>query len=303
MNRERKPPISISEMKNGGKPPPQPGNLTYVETPNPGGGGEGERPVARSFKGKMNYTQLLIAVGLSVLAFLVISNFTLASKGDARILLDNQVLLESTQVALEGSVIGLQGNLSSESQRIENLISTQATYDSQLSGLSNTLSSLGSKITGVESSIASLDTRVGALEDAEPEYPVVNSLDYYLTEVSGDCKLHVTSSMDGIFIARVTLVYEDPYPIGDAWAYIDDALWAFYQNIGTSRVFSPELRLTNAGQWEVTSISFYTRGFDLKAEEAETKSILFYVPKGGYITYVEVLPGTVVTSSGEDNEI
>lgn len=295
MNRERKPPISISEVKNGGKPEPQKGSLSYVEKPSSGDDG----PPTRS-KGKVNYTQLVIAVGLSVLAFLIISNFTLASKSDALALLDNQILLEGKQIGLEGSIASTQSGLATESQRIENLISTQATYDSQLSGISGTLGTLGGKITGAESAIASLKIRVTELEDAELEYPIVNSLDYYLTRSPGGYKLHVTSSVSGIFISRITLVYTTPYSI--AGASINEAMKTFRDEIGDDRDFVGSFRWTGS-EWEVLSISFYTGGFSLDAGEKDIFNVSFEGPEGGYVAYVEVLPGTVVTSNGEDNEI
>lgn len=198
----KKPPISISGLKNGGKVEAQKGPLSYAGESSSGGeGGSGSRRVSKS---GINYTQLVIGVGLSILAFFVISNFTLASKGDVLTLLDNQILLEAKQGALETEV-------SSGTQGIENVMSAQAVTDSQLSSFSNSISNLVNKMTVVEDGVTSLGDRVTALEgnlgegDEDGDGSAVGGfLDYYL---EGD-RLHVSVGKTGWYIMKFILVPE-----------------------------------------------------------------------------------------------
>jgi hypothetical protein len=191
-DRIKKPPISISELKRGGKDEAQKGTLSYVEK-----NSEGGSPASKS---KVNLTQLVLAVGLSILLFFVISNFMLASKKDAETLLSNQKILETSQATL-------QSNLATQTGRIENVISSQATQDTQLTSLSSSLSNLVNQIAGFDSDITSLEGRVSDLEDevaalGNQTAEVVGSFDYYFTED----RIYYKVSKEGNYRFRFTLV-------------------------------------------------------------------------------------------------
>ena len=212
-NQIKKPPISISELKNQGKPEPQKGNLSYVENR----GNLGGTPS----KSKVNLTQLALAVGLSILLFFVISNFMLASKKDATTLLDNQRVLETQQQAT-------QGDLATQKGRIENVISSQATQDTQLASLSSSLNDLVNRISGFGSSIESLGGRVTTLEDRVTalgnQTALGGALDYYFTED----RFYVKVSKEGNYRFRFTLMAEeDSYDFG----FIDDVLTYYSKNV------------------------------------------------------------------------
>ena len=87
--REKKPPVNISELKKNQKEEPKQGELTYLE--------KDRNPGSPTGKGKVNLTQLLLSVGLAVLIVIIVGNFSFASKWDAGVFLDNQILLESHQ--------------------------------------------------------------------------------------------------------------------------------------------------------------------------------------------------------------
>lgn len=201
-NREQKrPPIDIKELKKGEGEEPQKGPLTYV-----GKGGSGGVGATKS---KMNLTQLILAVGLSILVFVLISNFWLTPKKDALVLLENQQLLETKQA-------GLAGSLSAESSRIENIIVAQADFakKSELTGFSNSISSLGSKVSSLESTVGGYDSRIEDLEAASLNQTesiealeegggiVGGGFDYFLL----DNYLHVRVSGDGFYRFKFTLI-------------------------------------------------------------------------------------------------
>ena len=192
---QKKPPISITELNNKDKGSGhEQGSLSYVE-PNHRPGNPGTKP-------KMNLTQLVIAVGLSVLLFFVISNFMLASKKDAQTLLSNQKVLETQQTAT-------QSGLATQTSRIENIISSQATQDTKIASLESTWSTILGRLTGAESSIVSLDTRmdtlwgnVTVLENLIAEGVGGGVVDYYIA----DGKLWVSPSRTGYYRLQFTLV-------------------------------------------------------------------------------------------------
>lgn len=257
----KKPPISISELRNGGKVEAQKGSLSYAGEGSSRSGGSG-----RVSKSGINYTQLAIGIGLSILAFFVISNFTLASKDDVLTLLDNQILLETKQGALETEV-------SSGTQRIENTISAQATQDSQLSSLSNSISNLVNKMTVVEGGITSLGDRVTALEEDLGEGEgggdeVGGFLDYYL---EGD-RLHIRVGKTGWYTVRFVLIPED-------------FLGGFSTNTTDIREYYTGSHYLEVGDW-----------VDGRLPGAVRELL------GTHDVYVSVLPGSVTGAGAEPGE-
>lgn len=198
--RIKKPPVNISEVGEKKKEAQQ-GDLTYLGKKKEDGGG------ATTSKAKINYTQLVIAIGASILLFFVISSFTLASKSDAVTLLDNQRLLETTQV-------GLEGRLTTETGRIENIIAAQANYAqkselagfaqvSDLDSLSSAISSIRGRLNSIESLADGYEERIVALEEGTIGGNfTANSLDYYIS----DSSLNVRVSRTGYYIIEFTLV-------------------------------------------------------------------------------------------------
>jgi len=206
--REKKPPVNIKELKNQqGQEEHKPGELTYIE-------GNKKGPTTSSGKAKLNYTQLAIAVGLSVLIAVIIGNFFYTSKDDALTLLDNQVLLEENQQ-------DIRRDLNSETGRVENIIANYATkselssVESQIQGFAtqSALDSLKNLVTGHESDITSLESttddhedRITELEASVNGTTVINngggSFDYYLDGNS----LNVKVSRGGIYRFKFTLI-------------------------------------------------------------------------------------------------
>jgi len=196
-NRIKKPPVNISELKEGEpKEEAKKGPLNYVEN----------KTSAGTPKSKLNLTQLILAVGLSIVLFFVISQFTLTSKGDAMTLLDNQKLLES-------KVSGVEKSIGDETGRIDNIINTQAGYatKSELSGLATqgALDSLrelitgyGNSITSLEFGLSSLEGRIEALESNNSTVVGEGAFDYWIS----DSRFYVEVSRDGLYGFKFTLV-------------------------------------------------------------------------------------------------
>lgn len=304
---KKKPPISITELNKKNSEEHQQGALSYVD---PGKNNRGG-PVSTG-KSKINITQLVLAIGLSVLIFVLISNFWLSSKKDATTLLNNQQILETKQNSIQTTV-------TQDSGRIDNVIANYATvaslagyaktsdlsgYQTQLTGLSNSISDVLSRLTSYDTRITSLETQVNALNQTAGGG---SGLTYYLTESGGVYRLRVTSSKSGLFSARMTLIASSNYIVGDLTTSINDATKEFYdsidgtKNVAPIRSYIPTFQWTDEG-WKLLSISFYTKSFNLEANEE--LSTLIYI-KGlptyysTYTGYVEVLPGFVL---GEEEE-
>jgi len=208
--REKKPPVNISELKNKQKEEAKQGGLSYLE-------GDKTPPGSSGSKGKVNLTQLLLSVGLAVLIVIIVGNFTFASKGDASVLLDNQILLESNQAKTAA-------DLKTESGKIDNVIANYATkselsaVSSQIQGFAtqSALDSLKNLILGQGTDIESLEDRLADLEEAiNNTIPVVGGggLSYY---ISGN-QLYVRVDKTSYCRFKFTLVDEsvEEYGFGD----------------------------------------------------------------------------------------
>lgn len=299
-NKVKKPPILVSELNKDPGTEPKKGGLTYVDQGknNSGGGGTPGKP-------KMNLTQLILAVGLSILIFVLISNFWLTPKKDATILLENQKLLETNQAALTTTVASFDSKLNTDSGRIENLISSQANYAtraevtgfakttdlagyataSSLQGLSSSITELLGRLTGYDTRITSLENKVNNLTGGNST--IVGGSSYcYLIESTNGYKLVAKSNLSGYFIARVTLVLDTPevllYEIGPDRSFIENSAYV-------------------DSEWRTVSITFYTGEFKLTVGiEKGTLEIPLElsseVESIGYVAYVEILPSAVTAS-------
>ena len=169
--KERKPPISVNELRE--EEEPRRGSLTYMGSPTP-----------NKMKGGTNYTQIFISVVLSaLLAFLLITSMA-SSKKDAGVLLDNQR-------GLEAKIASLEGKVASETARVEAVVGTQSEYvkTSQLSGyvtsssidplrdLPTQLASLDAKLTALDTKITGLETKIADLEREEQAPPPSSGTD------------------------------------------------------------------------------------------------------------------------------
>lgn len=238
-NRPKKPPVNINDLNTEGagqKEEHTPGPLHYVENKTSSG----------APKSKLNLTQLVLAVGLSIVLSFVIAQFTLTSKGDAITLLENQRLLESR-------VGGVETDIDTESGRIDNVINAQAGYAtrSELAGLATTgaldtlrnlVTGYGSSITSLGSQYTNLDNRVKALEEAiNGTAPIVGggSFDYRLTHTSvmGNYTLSVRPSKSGEFRLRITL-----------GAYGFSSGFSNYTSANVKEYYTPPFSL-QAGEW------------------------------------------------------
>lgn len=296
--REKKVPINIKDLKKEqGQEKHEKGEISYLGK-SEGGGGKGP---TTSSKAKLNYTQLAIAVGLSVLIAVIIGNFFYASQDDALTLLDNQILLETNQAETNA-------DLATESGRIENIIANYATKSelsgyattSQLEGLAtasalDSLKSLvlghGSGITSLESLTEDHETRITELEASVNGTTVIGggSYDYYLTSNEGDPWLHVRSSRSGLFNFRLTLVPEDPV----VFMSIVDV----YDACGT---YTPEV-IKVGTEWKVLRLSYLygTRSLDANEwKEGPLLALPSYPFSGDYDVFIELLPGTASEDSG-----
>ena len=285
-NREpKRPPIDIKELKKREGEDPKKGEITYLEKNRGRGGGT---------KSKVNLTQLVLAVGLSILVFVLISNFWLTPKKDALVLLENQKLLETQQA-------GLEGGLDAESNRIDNIISTYATkgeldaVESQIQGFAtqSTLDSLKSLVLGQGDDIETLEGRVSSLEASINETVSVGggSLDYWIEYKSGEPYLHATSIREGVFDIRLTLVPSNPYGlVGEGF---NAACKDFYTLFGTRYI---PVIIWEDSVWKVSevSINYGTRHLE---KGVEKKGYLDNLPDlpggfGNYDIFVELLTGT-----------
>ena len=290
-NREKKPPISINDIGRENEPKAEKGALSYTGATKPPSEVVQEAPKT---KGKINYTQLLIAVGMSVLLVLILGNFVFTSKQDSIVLLENQRLLDGKVGGLDSGLSTVQTRLNSETGRIDTLVVNQENFiqQSELQGLSNTL---GSRIDSLITRVSGLENQVANME-TNPTV-VGGGLEYHLV---GSHQIYVRVPLEGIYVARINLVYPTPHVVGNMT--MEDAAKAFHTSLGSSRNYECTMKW-NGGAWEVVSISFYTNSFNLGAGEESYFNIPFSGPPAGYTAYVEVLPGIVSTVTEDEGTI
>ena len=325
MERSKKPPINISELKREEEPSGK-GPLSYV--------GGGEKKSIGKESGKVNYTQVVISIVLSVLLALVLITTMSASKKDALVLLDNQRELETRITTLDGGV-------SSEIKRIDSIVNTMGEYAkrSELTGYVSeaTVSSLASQVNGLSSELAKLQSAVSAkllesdsslktqistleakitalatqLADANTRITNLKSevgtnltkgIDVTLVSITGGVRVTAQSTIDRTLAFRVTLYPAPTYYVGDAGVSINDATKAFYGlNFAPGRSCEVVLKcaspFTNTTRWEVYSVSFITSMVSLKAGVSGTWDILFS-PITLCTIFVEPIQAVGIGSSG-----